>query len=770
MAVFTNLTGNQTFTGTDNEYDQVDYQGSLLDYSFTRNDDGTVTVSHPTLGTDTLNNIEGFWFFGEEAWYSIDQAIELTSGNSDPVVFGTNGDDNLLGSSINNTFIGSSGDDFINGNGGAYNQVDYEGSVSDYTFVRLSNGSITVDHPLFGTDTLTDIDGFWFAGEQAWYSVADALEISPPNGTTPINGTSGPDGLQGTSGDDVMNGFGGDDGISGFGGNDTINGGTGNDTIQGGAGDDTVFGGDGDDWILGEFFDQNNNSGGESENDVLNGGNGNDTIDGQRGDDELRGDNGNDTLNGGFGDDRLFGGADDDFLAGSRGADRLFGGNGDDTLQGDGGGAFQASGNDLLVGGTGADTFILNQAGEGTISNVDTIRDFSLAEGDTIDVSDFEFPDFAALQALMSQTGADVRIDFNDGSVAIIQNTLIDELSADVFGLATAPINGTSGPDGLQGTSGDDVINGFGGNDGISGFGGNDTINGGTGNDTIQGGAGDDIVNGGDGDDWILGEFFNLDNNSGGQSENDTLNGGNGNDTIQGQRGDDFINGGANDDFLSGGSGNDTIQGGTGADSLSGGTGLDVMTGGQGADIFEFRDIAGDGFVNRDQITDFDSSEGDTIDISEFGLTDFSQLVPLMAQVNNGVRIDLGNGNILTLRNTDINSLTGADFGLADAPAQPFIEGTDGNDILTGSNINNVFFGGNGDDIIDGNGGDYNQADYNGSISDYAIFANGDGSYTVSHAEGTDTLTDIDGFWFGGDAQWYSLQGAVDATANDALI
>jgi len=62
----------------------------------------------------------------------------------------------------------------------------------------------------------------------------------------------------------------------------------------------------------------------------------------------------------------ILGGAADDFLTGGAGDDVLFGGLGNDTLK----------------GGSGADHFTYNGPGEGT----DHIVDFSIAEGDIIDI------------------------------------------------------------------------------------------------------------------------------------------------------------------------------------------------------------------------------------------------------------------------------------------------------------------------------------------------------------------------------------------------
>ncbi|MDH2421082.1 VCBS domain-containing protein [Cobetia litoralis] len=100
--------------------------------------------------------------------------------------------------------------------------------------------------------------------------------------------------------------------------------------------------------------------------------------------DYLIGQGGNDTLSGGEGSDRLEGGSGNDTLRGGAGNDILSGGEGDDLLVG-------GAGNDILTGGDGADTFqwlsghdINSEGGMAT----DTITDFSVADGDVIDLSD----------------------------------------------------------------------------------------------------------------------------------------------------------------------------------------------------------------------------------------------------------------------------------------------------------------------------------------------------------------------------------------------
>ena len=236
MVVFVNQTGNQQYRGTAAEYDQVDYAGALTDYTFTQNANGTVTVVHPTLGTDTLTSIEGFWLSGEAAWYSMSDALRLAGRNDgdgfveeNGIITGTVGNNLLRGTNQNDVFYGDRGNDVIDGNGGNYNQVEYDGALIEYTFTQNANGSVTASHATWGTDTLTDIDGFWFSREQAWYSIEDAIRLteSQPDFRLDddgvLNGTPGNDIMTGTEADDFYYGGTGDDTYDGQGGYNQVN-------------------------------------------------------------------------------------------------------------------------------------------------------------------------------------------------------------------------------------------------------------------------------------------------------------------------------------------------------------------------------------------------------------------------------------------------------------------------------------------------------------------------------------------------------------------
>ncbi len=91
--------------------------------------------------------------------------------------------------------------------------------------------------------------------------------------------------------------------------------------------------------------------------------------------------------------DRLFGNGGNDTLSGAGGNDYLHGGDGNDTL--DGGSGIDTlvggAGSDVMTGGAGADVFAWHFADAGANSAaraVDTIKDFSVAEGDKLDLRD----------------------------------------------------------------------------------------------------------------------------------------------------------------------------------------------------------------------------------------------------------------------------------------------------------------------------------------------------------------------------------------------
>jgi Ca2+-binding RTX toxin-like protein len=202
-----------------------------------------------------------------------------------------------------------------------------------------------------------------------------------------INGDSGNNNLLGTILADEIRGFGGDDFIQGLDGDDRIFGDNGG-AAQPNDGNDTILAGNGNDNVQG--------NGG---NDFISGGSGSDTLSGGRGNDDLRGGTGSDFLNGGL---------DNDILNG-------FGSTSDSQI-------------DDLVGGGGADTYVLGDAikafytGNGQHA---IIRDFSSAEGDKIrikgSVSQYTFN-----QGNFGLGGGsfDTEISLNGNRIAVIQDVV----------------------------------------------------------------------------------------------------------------------------------------------------------------------------------------------------------------------------------------------------------------------------------------------------------------------------------------------------------
>jgi Ca2+-binding RTX toxin-like protein len=172
-----------------------------------------------------------------------------------------------------------------------------------------------------------------------------------------------------------------------------------------------------------------------------------------------------------------------------------------------------------------------------------------------------------------------------------------------------ATITGTNGRNELGGSRLADLIRGLGGNDELEGRGGNDTIDGGRGNDEI------------DGDD--------------------------GNDRLIGNAGNDDIDGG---------SGHDLLWGGGGRDHLDGGSGNDRLWGGLGSDVFEFERHDG-----ADRIEDFQDGI-DRIDLDDFDFTSAARALSYADQVGNHVVFAFGAGDRLTVMNTDLAELSGADL------------------------------------------------------------------------------------------------------------
>jgi Ca2+-binding RTX toxin-like protein len=215
--------GDDLLIGDAGIYDQINLSGQLTDYTLTRNDDGSVTVTGEAIGTDTLIEIDGVWFDGDQSWYDMAELLAPPNGDivgtrGEDIIYGTDGDDIIRGNGGGDYFIGGAGSDTFYGDAELYDQANYDGTLNDYVFRQSADGTVSVVASNGDTDTLIDIDGFYFLGSEQWYSIEDALG---QEGAT-IIGTSEGEELFGTSGSDIMIGNGGGDNFHGSLGNDEI--------------------------------------------------------------------------------------------------------------------------------------------------------------------------------------------------------------------------------------------------------------------------------------------------------------------------------------------------------------------------------------------------------------------------------------------------------------------------------------------------------------------------------------------------------------------
>ena len=128
-------------------------------------------------------------------------------------------------------------------------------------------------------------------------------------------------------------------------------------------------------------------------------------------------------LTGGGNADILFGYGGNDTLTGGGGFNILDGGAGDDTLTG--GAAFNAQ-----TGGSSVDYFVFHPG-----NGMDTITNFVAGDPafDQIQLHGFGIANFAALQPMMSQVGADTVITFDATDHILLQNVTMTQLTANDF-------------------------------------------------------------------------------------------------------------------------------------------------------------------------------------------------------------------------------------------------------------------------------------------------------------------------------------------------
>ena len=206
--------------------------------------------------------------------------------------------------------------------------------------------------------------------------------------------------------------------------------------------------------------------------------------------------------------------------------------------------------------------------------------------------------------------------------------------------------------------------------------------------------------------------------------------GGDGNDSLSGNESANYLSGGAGDDTLNGYGGNDVLNGGTGNDRLYGGN--------NESDTYLFR--AGHG---KDVVNDY-ASEDEQADTLRFNGAKAQDTVFDRDGWNLNIKA-YGSEDQVTVKDyfySDSYSRYHFQFddstvGAADLAARVFtLNGTDGDDGLTGRDTADIINGGAGHDSLRGYGGNdvLNGGTGNDSLS------GGDGDDVLNGEEGNDTL------------------------------
>lgn len=349
----------------------------------------------------------------------------------------------ITGNSAANRLSGLAGNDVLDGGAGADTLI---GGLDGDTYVVDSAGDVIIELAGGGTDTVRSA---------VPYVLGDTIERLTLTGTANLDG----------AGNSLVNI------ITGNAGNNRLDGGAGADSLAGGSGDDTYlidnigdtvreFSGQGNDLVLSsvsfglgnQYIEYliltgtadlsatgnavANNLTGNAGKNVLNGGAGADRMSGGAGDDTYYVDNVLDiVLEGrGQGNDSLYSSASvvlgDQYIelvtltgagniaaTGNAIANALIGNSGNNILDG-------GTGADSLTGGLGADRFVF-----GASTGVDTIRDFSAAQGDMIDIHVYSNGVVDSRGIILTQVGADTLIHLSSASSI----TVMGAVKADVL-------------------------------------------------------------------------------------------------------------------------------------------------------------------------------------------------------------------------------------------------------------------------------------------------------------------------------------------------
>ncbi|KPN93355.1 M10 family metallopeptidase [Pseudomonas nunensis] len=531
--------------------------------------------------------------------------------NIENVTFAGNGTFTVVGNSLNNSLLGNVGINALYGGAGS----DYldGGAGADFLYGGTGNDVYVVDNT---DDKIIEAagEGYDKVLSYANFVMSDNIEDGQLLGSANISLTG-----------NALNNT-----LTGNAGGNVLDGGAGADTLDGGAGNDTYFVDNIADviiergtslteidtvysllsWTLGANLENLTLRGHEYLYAIGN------TLN-----NTIIGNSGNNFIDGGAGADTLIGGNGDDIYLVENAQDVIIetnaAGSGIDTVRASLNWALGANlenlellGNANLNGnGNELNNVLTGNDGDNILDGLGGVDTMIGGAGNDVYVLD-QFAELGLVQELANQGSDGLYITYGVSAQTNVVNLNLSNLqnieNVTFAGDGTFTVVGNSLNNSLLGNVGINALYGGAGSDYLDGGAGADFMYGGTGNDVyVVDNTGDKVIEAADeGYDKVLSyASFTLSDNV---EEGQLL--------------------GTSSVRLYGNSLNNVLTGNSGNNSLDGGMGTDILTGGAGADKFIFSAVNEIGLgANRDVITDFNSSQGDKIDLSWF---DSNLLVP----------------------------------------------------------------------------------------------------------------------------------------------
>ena len=665
--------------------------GAAGNDSYTVDDAGDVIVENLNEGTDAVTS---------SVSYTLSAYIEsLTLTGATNI--------NATGNVDVNTLTGNTGNNTLDGSDGADTMI---GGTGDDTYIVENVGDIVSEAAASGTADIVM--------SSITFSIAALANVENVTltGSGNINAT-------GNTGANIL---------TGNSGNNTLDGGTGLDTMIGALGDDTYIvdnAGDvvsegaaaGTDTVLSSLT---YTLGANLENLTLTGagvvnGTGNtlaNTLTGNSAVNTLDGAAGADTMMGGLGNDVYFvdnigdvvveiagegtdsvsssvtftldlTGAENLTLTGSGNIDAtgnnsvntLTGNTGNNTLDG-------GVGADTMIGAVGNDTYIVDNAGDVVTELVsegtDTVRSsisYTLganlenlvltgaAANGTGNTGANIITGNASANTLDGGTGADTLTGGDGNDTYIVDNAgdVVSENASEGTDTVQSGVTYTLGADLEHLTlTGGTAINGTGNS--VA-----NTLTGNTGDNTLDGGAGADNMIGGSGNDTYI-----VDNAGDAVTENSAA----GTDSVQSSVSftlssnvENLTLTGGNDIDGFGNAVANVITGNSGTNTINGGASADTLTGGLGDDIFLFD--AATAYTGIDVVTDFNTGQGDALDIGDL-LTGYDPMADVLTDF---VRFTTSGGDTIVEIDRDG---AGAGFGFTQVATLTGVTGLTDEDAL----------------------------------------------------------------------------------------